>query len=172
MSIYYWSSIDNVDNVVKLFPWHAEWQVGWITDYLLSEAHLRSDGKISFPAGFPTPKVGSHVTYGFKPGEIFGRPASLWSGHTFVRSDNPNSEYLSAVAVDRKQAFLIALNQFPKEQEITLTTDRAQHANGKSLAWSAGRAVSGDLLAADAKAGTVKLKLAPWGIAVVALDLP
>ncbi len=38
------------------YPHHAWWQIGWITDYLLAEAQLRSDGQITFPRGFVTPK--------------------------------------------------------------------------------------------------------------------
>jgi len=138
----------------------------------MSEAHLRSDGKIKFASGFPTPKVGSHVTYGFQPGEIYGQPASLWLGNSLVRSDNPNVEYLSAIAVDKKHLFVIAMNQFPKSQDVTLTIDGQQKAMGQSLAWTASKALTGELVSSDAAAGSVKLKLAPWGIAVVSLDLP
>ena len=59
-----------------MFPWHAYWQIGWIVDYLIAEAGLRSDSNISFPYGYMTPKVGPHVTYGFAPGNIYGKKAA------------------------------------------------------------------------------------------------
>src|SRR5207244_4430463 len=110
MAVYYWNAIDHVSKVWKVFPWHAEWQVGWITDYLLAECRLRSNGKISFPTGFPTPKVGSQLAYGFKPGQIYGVEAQLWSGNAAVTSDNPDIEYVSAVRTDKKALLIVVLN--------------------------------------------------------------
>ncbi len=170
MSIYYWSSLDRVDKMWKLFPWHAEWQVGWIGDYLLSEAHLRSGGRIAFPAGFPTPKVGPHVTYGFKPGTIYGEEATLWLGDGAVASDNPNVEYISAFNAEKRKLFVIVLNQFPREQIATLCIDRDQKAMGHSLRWSACSAIAGKVMSADSGSGTVQVQMPPWGLAVLSLE--
>ncbi|WP_315817140.1 hypothetical protein [Paraflavitalea speifideaquila] len=50
---YYW---DIMNKGAGPYPHHAWWQIGWITDYLLSEAELRSQGKLRFPRGFITPR--------------------------------------------------------------------------------------------------------------------
>src|SRR5690606_23491990 len=51
---YYWNRMDGGPG---RFPHHAWWQIGWITDYLLSEIASRSGHEIEFPRGFITPKV-------------------------------------------------------------------------------------------------------------------
>ncbi len=171
MSVYYWNAVDKVEKVTKLFPWHAEWQVGWITDYLISEAHLRSESNITFPHGFPTPKVGSHVSYGFAPGKIYGQEAWLWYGKALVQSDNPNSEYLSAISSDRKTLFLIVLNQYPKEQTISLKIDRDQTIDSQSFRLGEAKSIAGVLESSNVDAGTVSVKLPAWGFAVVSVPL-
>ncbi|ULT40502.1 hypothetical protein KRR40_37825 [Niabella defluvii] len=45
---YYWSAMNKGAGP---FPHHAWWQLGWITDYLMSELLLRSQGRIEFPQG-------------------------------------------------------------------------------------------------------------------------
>ena len=71
---YYWATMNNGAGP---YPHHAWWQMGWITDYLLAELELRSDGAVSFPAGFITPKVGPHRTFAFADGSVQGERASL-----------------------------------------------------------------------------------------------
>ena len=77
---YYWNRFDHG---AGLFPHHAWWQIGWIYDYLLAEAELRSNGKISFPRGFMTPKVGTHRTAGFASGIVDGKKAKSDSSQRF-----------------------------------------------------------------------------------------
>jgi hypothetical protein len=62
---YYWTAMDEGPGP---FPHHAWWQIGWITDYLMSEIQLRSRQKVIFKRGFITPKVGPHQPYGFSSG--------------------------------------------------------------------------------------------------------
>ena len=76
-AVYYWHGMNELKKYSTMFPWHAYWQIGWIVDYLIAEAGLRSDSNISFPYGYMTPKVGPHVTYGFAPGNIYGKKADL-----------------------------------------------------------------------------------------------
>ena len=63
---YYW---DTMNAGAGPYPHHAWWQVGWISDYLMAEAELRSSGRIGFPKGFITPKVGPAQDIRFRPGE-------------------------------------------------------------------------------------------------------
>ncbi|HZG26219.1 MAG TPA: glycerophosphoryl diester phosphodiesterase, partial [Chitinophagaceae bacterium] len=97
---YYWNVFNRGAGP---YPHHAWWQVGWITDYLMAEASLRSAGQVSFPRGFVTPKVGPHQTYGFAPGKIFGAPASLLNTSSFIRIESPQVEYITAISTDKKR---------------------------------------------------------------------
>ncbi len=165
MSVYYFNAIEDVQKVWASFPWHAEWQVGWITDYLVSEAHLRTGGRASFPAGFPTPKVGSHVAYGFAPGMVYGHAADFWLGDRAVTCAQADVEYLSAMRTDGKGLLLIVLNQSPEMQAATLKVDQTQ------AAWTAcSRLDAGPAARGDPVTGVVQVELAPWGAAVLLLE--
>jgi len=104
---YYWNAMNKGAGP---YPHHAWWQIGWITDYLMAEAQLRSDNKITFPRGFVTPKVGPHESYGFAPGKIYNDPASLIIREGLIECDNPNIEYIIAKSIDGKKLFVILLN--------------------------------------------------------------
>jgi len=113
---YYWNAMNKGAGP---YPHHACWQIGWITDYLMAEAELRSAGKVTFPRGFVTPKVGPHQTYGFAPGTIYGQPADLTIGEQWATADNPNVESITAQSPDRKYRYVILLNNAP--QAVTTT---------------------------------------------------
>jgi hypothetical protein len=169
MATYYWHTIEKVPAMSTMFPWHAEWQVGWITDYLVSEARLRSAGRIEFPGGYPTPKVGSHITYGFAPGKIYGRDAALWMGTDAVSGENPNVEYLCATDPTRRTIFLIALNQSPHAQSAQLRLD-PKPITGASLDGAARwEALAGKVKSTSGRGGEFAFDLAPWGLGVVAV---
>lgn len=167
-SIYYWNGLETVAKSAKLFPHHAFWQIGWITDYLISEAHLRSGGKIDLPSGFMTPKVGPHVSYGFAPGNIFGTQANLVMPENMMKSGNPNFEYLAALSTKGDKLYVMVLNQSPEGQSGSLTID-ASKVNGKG--WAKETVLQGDKVTADRAANTLNLKIKPWGMTVLTLDL-
>lgn len=112
---YYWATMNNGAGP---YPHHAWWQMGWITDYLLAELELRSDGAVSFPAGFITPKVGPHRTFAFADGSVQGERASLvmLPGKTAV--DNPNVETL--LARNDSTLFVMLLNDLGTTQAATV----------------------------------------------------
>lgn len=114
---YYWSRMDNGPG---RFPHHAWWQIGWITDYLLSEITLRSAGKISFPAGFITPKVGPHKTYGFAPGKVYGSEADLFLKEGAVNIDNERIDCIGAVNKSNNESYLILLNNSVDKQQVNV----------------------------------------------------
>lgn len=120
---YYWSTMNKGAGP---YPHHAWWQIGWITDYLLSEAQLRSGNKVTFPRGFITPKVGPHESYGFAPGRIYGNEASLINQQGIVVCNNPNIEYILARDTNAKKMFLILLNDTgePLKEHIKLNFDK------------------------------------------------
>lgn len=122
VATYYWNAMNKGAGP---YPHHAWWQIGWITDYLLSEAALRSNGKVVFPRGFVTPKVGPHVSYGFASGRIYGQEASLWHQEGFVTCSNPNVEYILAKGADGKSSFVILLNDTGAPVNSHLTFQQA-----------------------------------------------
>lgn len=104
---YYW---DSMNNGAGPYPHHAWWQVGWITDYLISEAQMRSKGEIFFPGGFITPKVGPHKSYGFATGKVYGADVQLIMKPGLVKIENPYIEYLTAWDRRHGKLLLILMN--------------------------------------------------------------
>lgn len=125
---YYW---DTMNNGAGPYPHHAWWQIGWITDYLISEAGMRSGGRISFPGGYITPKVGPHKTYGFAPGQIYGSEASLVMRQGMVSVSDPYFEYLTAF--DRKSStlYLVLMNNDDEYRETEIFIDGSRLFDGK-----------------------------------------
>lgn len=120
---YYW---DSMNYGAGPYPHHAWWQVGWITDYLLSEVTLRSEGEITFPRGFITPKVGPHQTYGFAPGNVFGRKANLIMRSGLMQVDNPYIEYITAINEKEKTLYVVLLNNDDEEQACNIRIDESK----------------------------------------------
>ncbi|QMW02234.1 glycerophosphoryl diester phosphodiesterase [Spirosoma foliorum] len=104
---YYWQAMNRGAGP---YPHHAWWQIGWLTDYLMAEAELRSIGKVTFPRGFVTPKVGPHQTYGFKAGMIYGQPATLLIQEGLVQPDSPVIDYILARSADQKKLYVVLQN--------------------------------------------------------------
>jgi hypothetical protein len=169
-TIYYWSGFEDLKRTVLAFPHHAYWQIGWITDYLLSEVHLRSQGKVDFPGGFITPKVGPHVSYGFAPGTLFGSKANLVMPEGLIKSDNSNVEYITALSEAGDKLYVLVLNQATTEQTPALSIDLSKLGNNKSN-WTKETALQGKIDNADRKAGKLGLRIPAWGLSVVILDL-
>lgn len=115
VATYYWAAMNRGAGP---YPHHAWWQAGWITDYLMAELELRSGGEIKFPAGFITPKVGPHRTYGFAPGKVYGEDAELVMLPGGVSVDNPNVELVLARSGEGLIAML--LNDLGTAQTVTV----------------------------------------------------
>jgi hypothetical protein len=117
---YYWRAMDAGAGP---YPHHAWWQIGWITDYLLSEVALRSGGKVNFPRGFITPKVGPHQTYGFAPGKVFGTEAQLHLPAGMLQVSNPQVDYMGALAAKAGKVYVLLLNNDNDKQTSTIQLD-------------------------------------------------
>ncbi len=148
---YYW---DVMNKGAGPYPHHAWWQIGWITDYLLAEAEMRSGGKVVFPRGFITPKVGPHQSYGFAPGRVNGVPANLMLRQGLLQCDNPYLDYYCALSTDGKKLFLILLNNSGNALQTALRIDYARI----------------PVTPVDAK-NIVPVKIAPYGIRIVKIGL-
>jgi hypothetical protein len=169
VSIYYWDSLPHVERDTDKFPWHAFWQIGWITDYLLAEAHLRSNGDVKFPAGFMTPKVGPHRTYGFAPGEIFGRKADLIIRQGMVDCDNADIEFITALSESKNTLYVLSINQSPDEGAATVTLDLSKIS--PDAKWISEESLQGDAPGVNRAEGKMDLTIPKWGMHVIALKI-
>lgn len=127
---YYW---DAMNKGAGPYPHHAWWQVGWITDYLLSELNLRSKNMIEFPRGFITPKVGPHQSYGFKAGRIYGSSAELLLKENMLRISDPYIDYFAAIDTAGRKLFLMLLNNDDEKRKVTMQLNPAHVLNNKNI---------------------------------------
>lgn len=116
---YYWASMDAG---AGKFPHHAWWQIGLLTDYLISENSYRSHGRIVFWTGFFTPKVGPHKTFGFQSGKVFGKSADLMLRKDIISGGSPYLDFLVAFNEDDNKVFVFLLNNSAKaiDEKISL----------------------------------------------------
>ncbi|WP_183557867.1 glycerophosphoryl diester phosphodiesterase [Mucilaginibacter sp. SP1R1] len=127
---YYWR---NMNEGAGPYPHHAWWQIGWITDYLMAEAEMRSDGEVVFPRGFITPKVGPHQTYGFAAGTVYGDKASLMITDGAVKPSEPVIDYIVAKSQKKNCYYVVLLNDRVQQTTFTLTLDPEKWKKGSAI---------------------------------------
>ncbi len=166
---YYWRTINAGAGP---YPHHAWWQIGWITDYLLSEAALRSGGKITFPRGFVTPKVGPHQTYGFAPGKVFGQEARLFLPAGLARVADPQVDYWGALATNSKRLYLLLLNNDDnaKTTTVQLGADKLMPGGKAKIRKAELLNEAGNRKADLPATGEWQVDLSAFGLAVVTID--
>lgn len=158
---YYWIAMNKGAGP---YPHHAWWQIGWITDYLMSEAQLRSGNRVVFPHGFVTPKVGAHVTYGFKPGLVYGDTGNIIIREGFVIPDNPSIDYILVQSLNKKRIYVIFLNDQAAASSFRFTIHT--EAIDKAQTYASVKEVNGPPVQ-PGKEMTIK----GFGIKVLAIDL-
>lgn len=158
---YYWQAMNRGAGP---YPHHAWWQIGWITDYLMAEAELRSNREVAFPRGFVTPKVGPHQTYGFAAGTIYGDKARLLIREGVVETDQPAVDYVLARSEKSNRLYVILLNN-----RVQPTTTRLAFHPEKWKAGSSVRAIRSLTSGKTGNEGT--LEIPGFGIDVLAIDL-
>lgn len=117
---YYWR---RMNAGAGPFPHHAWWQIGLLTDYLISEISYRSKGAIDFPAGFYTPKVGPHKTYGFESGKVYEKTASLVLPENLIKGASPYLDYIAAVDPDEINMYVFLLNNSTSNRKETFSVE-------------------------------------------------
>lgn len=158
---YYWQAMNRGAGP---YPHHAWWQIGWITDYLLSEAALRSAEKVSFPRGFVTPKVGPHQSYGFASGTIYGTRANLMIREGFAQTGSPAIDPLLAKAESGDTYFVILLNNGTQAAALNLSLNSEKLRAGSKVK-TIKNLTSGQLLT------DTKLQIPGFGIQVLEVNL-
>jgi hypothetical protein len=165
---YYWNAMNRGAGP---YPHHAWWQIGWITDYLIAEAELRSGGAIAFPRGFFTPKVGPHASYGFAPGKVLGEPAALrWAE---LPTGSPAVDALIAEATAGRRIFVVLLNNSAHAVTARVQVDAAALTGGRARAWKSVTLRDATGRPADVAppaAGVSTVPLPPAGLAVLVLE--
>jgi hypothetical protein len=162
---YYWRTMNRGAGP---YPHHAWWQIGWITDYLLAEAETRSGGRISFPAGFMTPKVGPHRAFGFAPGDFFGRPVDLILRSGLVKADSPQIESIATIDRAGKALCLALLSMDPQSRAARISVDLS--AIGQTQLRSVAlRSADGTVIELDPRDREWKIEFNPYGLAALEL---
>lgn len=105
---------------------HILVHLSWTLDYLVSEALLRSNGEIRFPAlrqfGYA---YFDNLIYGHAPGEVMGQQdVWLWFRRGLVSLDNPQLNYLTAH--NGNSFFVIMMNQNHEAEEVTVTFEPSE----------------------------------------------
>ena len=165
---YYW---DVMNKGAGPYPHHAWWQIGWITDYLLSEASLRTNGQINFPRGFITPKVGPHQSYGFKAGNIFGFKADLLLKEGMLRNPSPYLDYFGAVNREQKKLFLLLLNNDDEALRTTLHVDYSKILDSTTIQPASVHTINGKGIRLNQNnAHQWELTIPPYGIQIMEIS--
>ncbi|TDE00158.1 glycerophosphoryl diester phosphodiesterase [Jiangella asiatica] len=163
---YYWRDGNGASTQ---FPWHAWWHIGWIVDYLLAEAHLRTEGKISFPPGLCTAKVGAHRPFGFAPGTVYGKDANLWMPRTLLVVDKSDVDVVTARSIDGSRLYVVALNQLGAATSATITLNPRAVEQGRLATWTGWDVITGE--GTKTAADEWSVRLAPNGVAVLEIEL-
>lgn len=163
---YYW---DAMNKGAGPFPHHAWWQIGWITDYLMAEVDLRSGGRISFPRGFITPKVGPHQSYGFAPGKVYGQSASLTLIAGLLKTESAALDHVIAVDEVQKKCFLILLNNSVKglQTKVRIDTEKLPGIVGTAIKKASFIASDGKKVAPAETGKWMNVALDPYGLKVI-----
>ncbi|WP_207234222.1 glycerophosphoryl diester phosphodiesterase [Pseudobacter ginsenosidimutans] len=163
---YYW---DVMNKGAGPYPHHAWWQIGWITDYLLSEVRMRSNGKVEFPRGFITPKVGPHQTYGFADGKIYGSNASLLLKEGMLTIADPYTDYFTAIDTKGKKLFLLVMNNDDEARKVNIALDPAKVIKGKKIKLVKTIVQSDKHATPLNNSGKWSISLPPYGLKVIAI---
>jgi hypothetical protein len=110
---------------------HIPVHLSWTIDYLVSEAKLASNGKVSFPGlrqfGYA---YFDNSVYGHAPGEVFGqKDVWLWFDKNLVDIDNPQINYLTAHTNDK--FYLIMMNESQEAQQVNIQFNSRKITKGK-----------------------------------------
>ncbi|MGY0035787.1 hypothetical protein [Pedobacter sp. NJ-S-72] len=140
-------------------------------DYLLSEVNLRSQGQISFPRGFITPKVGPHQTYGFAPGKVYGTTASLILREGLVRAESPYVEYITALSTDKRKCFVLLMNnsEHPLKTKVQLNPGKIPGFSGTVLKELAFIEKDGTRTLLNSNSNSQNIELAAFGLKIIEL---
>jgi hypothetical protein len=149
---------------------HLPVHLSWTMDYLVSEAHLLSNGRITFPGlrqfGYA---YFDYRMYGHAPGSVMGeKDVWLWLKRGLVELDNPQLNYLTAH--NGNSFFVILMNQSHQAESGKLTLNAAQITGDKTKGFGALRVLSGGKERIPLADGHAKISVPARGLSVLAVD--
>jgi hypothetical protein len=99
--------------------------IALLQDFLVSDAYMKSGGKVSFPSAYaPGYAFLSSKVYGHKPGEIFGnKNINLWLPANAIKSSNIALNHLFGMAENDTWIVLMNSTGKPVAAEIYLNPD-------------------------------------------------
>lgn len=148
---------------------HIPVHLSWTIDYLVSEAALRSNGKVGFPAlrqfGYA---FFDNLVYGHAPGEVFGeKDMWLWFDRSLLTLDNPQINHLTAQNGKTLAIILTNANREPEKVTLTLNPEKLNPKSGNITKARFLAGGEGDLKLTDHSA---ELTIPPLGQVVLAVD--
>lgn len=148
---------------------HIPVHLSWTLDYLVSEALLRSQGKITFPAvrqfGYA---YFDNLVYGHAPGKVVDeKNVWLWLRRNLVSLDNPQINYLTAH--NGKSFFLIMMNESSGREVVKVRFHPTNIMDGKAE-FSKARRIGGRNEVIQLSDNTTSVQLEPRGWTVLAVD--
>ena len=130
---------------------------------------MRSNGKVEFPRGFITPKVGPHQTYGFADGKIYGANASLLLKEGMLTIADPYTDYFTAIDTKGKKLFLLVMNNDDEARKVNITLDPGKVINGKKIKLVKTIVQSDKPATPLNNSGKWSISLPPYGLKVIAI---
>ncbi len=148
---------------------HILVHLSWTLDYLVSEAFLRSAGKIQFPAlrqfGYA---YFDNLVYGHAPGEIMGeKGAWLWIRRDLIALDNPQVNYLTA---HNSNSFYVVLTNANREPEKVKLTFLPQNIDPEAKEFRKVRFLKGGKRQVQLSNNAIEINLGPRELVVLAVD--
>ncbi|MDR3708085.1 MAG: hypothetical protein P4L33_07275 [Capsulimonadaceae bacterium] len=110
-------------DVTSIYYHHIPVHLAFTLDYLVTEAHVRSGGKISFPWAKQQGYVWfDNRVYSAQPGSVFDdKTASLWLDRKIARVDSPAVNYITARGHDR--FWVVLMNESDKAEQASIVLD-------------------------------------------------
>ena len=135
----------------------------------MSEAFLRSAGKIQFPAlrqfGYA---YFDNLVYGHAPGEIMGeKGAWLWIRRDLIALDNPQVNYLTA---HNSNSFYVVLTNANREPEKVKLTFLPQNIDPEAKEFRTVRFLKGGKRQVQLSNNAIEINLGPRELVVLAVD--
>ena len=156
-------------DVSSIYYHHIPPHLAFTTDYLVTEAIQRSQGKVQFPWGRQEGFVWfSNRVYGGAPGTVFDdKDARLWMRKGLIESSAPQVNYLTAVSGTR--FWILLSNEAQTETATTVTLSPEVAALVEANPVLAG--VKGKNAKPAMDGNTLTVELAPKGFTAISLPL-
>lgn len=156
-------------DVTTIYHHHIPPFAAYVLDYLFTDAEVRSEGAIQFPAVRQCGYVWFDARLrGHAPGAVYGQPAWPWLHRTAATVDTPNVDRV--LAHGDGKFHVVLLNQVREPQKVCVKLDARALGRDVGGAWVWVRQENRRSWPKKAKDGVVSLELAPLGIAALTLD--